>query len=49
VSINVDLKEETDAGVTLLFEVKDTGIGIPANKVDSLFERKNNPQSTGFR
>ena len=38
VSINVDLKEQTDVSVTLLFEVKDTGIGIPADKVDSLFE-----------
>ena len=38
VSISVDLKEETDVSVTLLFEVKDTGIGIPADKVDSLFE-----------
>jgi len=38
VSISVDLKEETDVSVTLLFEVKDTGIGIPADKVDGLFE-----------
>ena len=38
VSIRVDLKEQTDVSVTLLFEVKDTGIGIPADKVDSLFE-----------
>ena len=38
VSISVDLKEQTDVSVTLLFEVKDTGIGIPADKVDGLFE-----------
>ncbi|MBT3256527.1 MAG: response regulator [Deltaproteobacteria bacterium] len=38
VSISVDLKEEAETDVTLLFEVKDTGIGIPADRVDSLFE-----------
>jgi len=38
VSISVDVKEETETAVTLLFEVKDTGIGIPADRVDSLFE-----------
>ena len=38
VSISVDLKKETETAVTLLFEVKDTGIGIPADRVDSLFE-----------
>ena len=38
VSVSVDVKEETDTTVTLLFEVKDTGIGIPPDRVDSLFE-----------
>ena len=38
VSIFVDLKKETDTDVTLLFEVKDTGIGIPADRVGTLFE-----------
>ncbi len=38
VSIHVDLKAETDTDVTLLFEVKDTGIGIPPSKVDRLFD-----------
>ena len=38
VSVSVDVKEETDTTVTLLFEVKDTGIGIPADRVNSLFE-----------
>ena len=38
VSISVDLKEETDTLATLLFEVKDTGIGIPRDRFDRLFE-----------
>ena len=38
VSINVDLKDATDTVATILFEVKDTGIGIPADKVECLFE-----------
>ena len=38
VSISVDVKSEEGAFVTLLFKVKDTGIGIPADRVDKLFE-----------
>ena len=38
VSIGVELKEESSNNVTLLFKVKDTGIGIPKAKLDSLFE-----------
>ena len=49
VSINVDLKEQTDVSVTLLFEVKDTGIGISADKVDSLFESFNQVDASTTR
>jgi len=38
VSIDVDLKEETDTRVTLLFKVKDTGIGIPMDRMGVLFD-----------
>jgi two-component system sensor histidine kinase/response regulator len=38
VSVSVDVKNETEKAVTLLFEVKDTGIGIPADRVNRLFE-----------
>ncbi len=38
VSVSVDVKSETEHAVTLLFEIKDTGIGIPADRVDRLFE-----------
>ncbi|MBA3012961.1 MAG: response regulator [Desulfobacula sp.] len=38
VSIDVDLQQETDTSVTLIFKVKDTGIGIPAGQMDLLFE-----------
>ncbi|MCP3942763.1 MAG: response regulator [Desulfobacteraceae bacterium] len=37
VSISVELEKETDKKVTLLFKIKDTGIGIPPNKLDQLF------------
>ncbi|MCP3925665.1 MAG: response regulator [Desulfobacterales bacterium] len=35
--LKVSSKEYTDNSVTLLFEIKDTGIGIPEDKIDSLF------------
>jgi len=38
VSISVSSKGGTDTRVTLLFEVKDTGIGIPKNRMDRLFK-----------
>ncbi len=38
VSIEVSLKNQTDTHVNLYICVNDTGIGIPKNKLDSLFE-----------
>lgn len=38
VKISVDLINETDDGVELKFSVSDTGIGIPKNKLSSVFE-----------
>ena len=38
VAVSVGLVEERDDWATLRFEVRDTGIGIPAEKVDALFE-----------
>ena len=37
VSLHVTLEKETDEYVTLLFAIKDTGIGIPSDKVGELF------------
>ena len=39
VVINVSLVSESDSQTTLLFSVKDTGIGIPADKTDILFSK----------
>ncbi|WP_319559620.1 response regulator [Marispirochaeta sp.] len=36
--ISVSLMEENDHEATLLFQVKDTGIGIPEDKLDRLFK-----------
>jgi two-component system sensor histidine kinase/response regulator len=38
VVIRVSLDEETDTHVTLRFAITDTGIGIPADRVDRLFD-----------
>ena len=38
VSISVSSKGGTETRVTLLFEVKDTGIGIPKDRMDRLFK-----------
>jgi len=38
VFVKVSLKKETDQNVELLFEVKDTGIGISEDKIETLFD-----------
>ena len=38
VTISVSLKEESDTLATILFEVNDTGIGIPKDRIDRLFK-----------
>jgi CheY-like chemotaxis protein/HPt (histidine-containing phosphotransfer) domain-containing protein len=38
VSVRVRLEEASEAKVRLRFEVRDTGIGIPADKIGSLFQ-----------
>jgi two-component system sensor histidine kinase/response regulator len=38
VSIHASLKNETDHEVTIKFKVSDTGIGIPKDRIDSLFD-----------
>jgi two-component system sensor histidine kinase/response regulator len=38
VVVNVFLEEETDTDVKVLFKVRDTGIGIPDDKLDTIFE-----------
>ena len=38
VAVSVALVEEAETAATLRFEVRDTGIGIPAEKLDMLFE-----------
>lgn len=38
VFVNIQIKKETKKTCLLLFEVKDTGIGIPADETDKLFQ-----------
>ncbi len=38
VGINVTMAEETDSHITVRFDVKDTGIGIPADRMGRLFK-----------
>ncbi len=38
IAINVTLAEETEMYATVRFAVKDTGIGIPADRMHRLFQ-----------
>ena len=49
VSISVSLKEETDTHATILFEIKDTGIGIPKDRMDRLFKSFSQVESSTTR
>lgn len=39
VTLNVEMEKSTESTVQLLFTVDDTGIGIPEEKIDHIFER----------
>jgi signal transduction histidine kinase/CheY-like chemotaxis protein len=39
VNVEVKMKNKTAGKVDILFSVKDSGIGIPANKISAIFER----------
>ncbi|GAX61102.1 signal transduction histidine kinase-like protein [Candidatus Scalindua japonica] len=38
VSVNMTMAEETDSHVTVRFDIRDTGIGIPDDRMDRLFK-----------
>ena len=37
ISVGIELEEEYNSNITLLFYVEDTGVGIPRDKVESIF------------
>ena len=37
ISVGIELEEEYNNNVTLMFYVEDTGVGIPRNKIESIF------------
>jgi len=39
IEIRVDCQKRSDAEASFTFSVKDTGIGIPADKLDAIFEK----------
>ncbi|MBU3914682.1 response regulator, partial [bacterium] len=49
VTITVSLKEETDSEAILLFEVSDTGIGIPKDRMNRLFKSFSQVDATTTR
>lgn len=38
IAVGVELEEEYDGNLTLLFYVEDTGVGIPHHKIESIFD-----------
>ncbi len=49
VYISVEVEEETDDSVKLLFKVKDTGVGIPEDKLTGIFEKFTQADSSTTR
>ncbi len=49
VGIRVTMVEETDSHVTVRFDVRDTGIGIPADRMDRLFKSFSQADSSTTR